>query len=293
MSRPDEICSHLTARAPRSCDNGVAMVDARKPAAAGVFYPADSDQLATLLRALLEAAGGAPKPAGIPARVRAIVVPHGIFGVAGSIAAAAWTLVGPDAPRIDRVLVLGPAHHVPFAGIAAPFADSFSTPLGDVTVDRLAIEGVRHFPQVVVNDLPHEQEPSLEAQLPLLQMSLPGAVIIPLVVGEVTDDEGAQIVEALWNDRTLVVVSTDLSRYFDAATAGRLDDATARAIERLDVAPIGEQQACGHAALRALMLVARARGLQVVRLALGHSGSSSADQADQSDVVGFGAFVLG
>jgi AmmeMemoRadiSam system protein B len=270
------------------------MVDARKPAAAGVFYPANSDQLATMLRALLEAARGAPRAAGVPARVRAIVVPHGIFGVAGSVAAAAWTLVaGPNASRIERVLVMGPAHHVPFAGIAAPFADSFSTPLGDVVVDRLAIEGVRHFPQLVVNDLPHEQEPSLEAQLPLLQMSLPGAAIIPLVVGEVSDEEGAQIVEALWDERTLVVVSTDLSRYFDAATAGRLDEATARAIERLDVAPIGEQQACGHAALRALVRVARTRGMRAVQLALGHSGSAAADQADQSDVVGFGAFGFG
>jgi AmmeMemoRadiSam system protein B len=273
------------------------MVDARKPAAAGVFYPAEREKLAARVRSLLQLAGDAPKVKGTPARVRAIVVPHGIFGVAGSVAAAAWALVPSSASHaglIDRVLLIGPAHHVPFAGVAAPFADSFSTPLGDVVVDRLAIEGVRHFAQVVVNDLPHEQEPSLEAQLPLLQTCLPAATIIPIVVGEVTDEEGAQIVEALWSERTLVVVSTDLSRYFDAATARRLDEATAGAIERLDVAPIGEQQACGHAALRALMLVARARGLRAVRVALGHSGSSAeAGEAEPSDVVGFGAFALG
>jgi len=283
------------------------MVDARKPAAAGVFYPAGREPLAERVRSLLEVASGAAKlkgVKGVPARVRAIVVPHGIFGASGSVAAAAWTLIpssSTHAGQIERVLLLGPAHHVPFAGVAAPFADSFATPLGEVVVDRLAIEGVRHFPQVVVNDLPHEQEPSLEAQLPLLQACLPAATIIPIVVGEVTDEEGAQIVDALWGERTLVVVSTDLSRYFDAATARRLDEATAGAIERLDVAPIGEQQACGHAALRALMLVARARGMRAVRVALGNSGSIAqaadhdepGEQGEQGDVVGFGAFALG
>jgi hypothetical protein len=285
------------------------MVDARKPAAAGVFYPAEREPLAARVRAVLQLASEAPKVKGVPARVRAIVVPHGVFGVAGSVAAAAWALIQASASHtghaghagLDRVLLLGPAHHVPFAGVAAPFADSFSTPLGEVMVDRLAIEGVRHFPQLVVNDLPHEQEPSLEAQLPLLQTCLPAATIIPIVVGEVTDDEGAQIVEALWSERTLVVVSTDLSRYFDAATARRLDEATAGAIERLDVAPLGEQQACGHAALRALMLVARARKMRAVRLALGHSGSGAqtghvaepSEASEPTDVVGFGAFAFG
>jgi AmmeMemoRadiSam system protein B len=266
------------------------MVDARKPAAAGVFYPADSERLAPLVRELLDGAKGAKHPPGRQTRVRAIVVPHGLLGVAGTIAAVAWNAVATTSKGISRVLLLGPAHHVPFAGVAAPFADSFATPLGEVPVDRLAIEGVRHLPQIVINDLPHEQEPSLEAQLPMLQICLPQAMIIPLVVGEVTDAEGAQVVEALWDDRTLVVVSTDLSRYFDASTARRLDEGTARAIEGLDAPFIGEQQACGHAALRALLLVARARKLSAVRLGLGHSAGPG---ADQDEVVGFGAFALG
>jgi AmmeMemoRadiSam system protein B len=188
------------------------------------------------------------------------------------------------------VLLLGPSHHVPFAGMAAPFADAFTTPLGPVSVDRMAFESVRHFPQVVFNDLPHEQEPSLESQLPMLQTRLPAATIVPFVVGEIPDDEAAQVIDALWDDATLAVVSTDLSRYFDAATATRLDEITARAIERMDAAPIGEQQACGHAALRALLIVARARKLRAVRLELRTSGTPG---AEPEDVVGLGAFVLG
>jgi AmmeMemoRadiSam system protein B len=187
------------------------------------------------------------------------------------------------------VLLLGPAHHAPFAGIAAPFADSFATPLGPVEVDRIAIETARRFPQLLVSDVPHEQEPSLEVQLPFVQTILPDAQVVPLVVGDLDDQDAAQVIDALWDDETLVVVSTDLSHYFDAATAQRLDEATARAVEALDALPIGEEQACGHAALRAALLVARARGLHATRLDVRHSGEAS---GDLGEVVGFGAFHI-
>jgi AmmeMemoRadiSam system protein B len=264
------------------------MVDARRPAAAGVFYPAEREVLARTVRELLDASPPSRTTAR-GARVRAIIVPHGMLGPAGPVAAAAWARVEPHATRIRRVLVLGPAHHAAFAGVAAPFADSFATPLGAVDVDRIAIETARRFPALVVSDQPHEQEPSLEVQLPFVQTILPSATLIPLVFGDIDDQDAAQIVDALWDDETLVVVSTDLSHYFDAATATRLDEATARAVEALEPLPIGEEQACGHGAMRAHLLVARARGLRATRIDVRHSGEAS---GDLSEVVGFGAFAV-
>jgi AmmeMemoRadiSam system protein B len=265
------------------------MVDARKPAAAGLLYPGEPELLARTVRDLLDTAPhsrGAGRGGG---RVRAIVAPHGILGAAGPVAALAWARLSSQAATARRVLLLGPAHHASFAGIAAPFSDSFATPLGTVEVDRIAIETARRFPQLVVTDIPHEQESSLEVQLPFVQMLLPDAAIVPLVFGDIDDHDAAQVIGTLWNDETLVVVSTDLSHYFDAATAERIDDATARAVESLETLPIGEEQACGHAALRALLLVARARGLRAKRLVWRHSGEAS---GDLTEVVGFGAFAV-
>jgi AmmeMemoRadiSam system protein B len=261
------------------------MVDARKPAAAGVFYPAERELLVRTVRSLLDAI-----PASRAPRARAIVVPHGILGTSGSVAAAGWARVAPHANRVRRALVLGPAHHVPFAGVAAPFADSFATPIGIVEIDRVAIEATRRFPQLQVTDLPHEQEPSLEVQLPFLQTLAPTATFVPLIIGELEDREAAEVIDALWDDTTLVVVSTDLSHYYDAPTAAVLDEGTARAIEALEPLPIGEGQACGHAALRALMLVAKARGLRANRVAVRHSGEGT---GDLGEVIGLGAFAIG
>ncbi|HEY8089671.1 MAG TPA: AmmeMemoRadiSam system protein B, partial [Polyangiaceae bacterium] len=150
------------------------MVDARRPAAAGVFYPADSELLGRTVRALLDAAPPASRPGSRAARFpRAIVVPHGLLGLAGTVAAAAWSRVAPHAARYKRVVILGPSHHAQFAGLAAPFSDAFATPLGPVEVDRIGIETARCFPQLFISDEPHEQEPSLEVQLPFVQLVLP------------------------------------------------------------------------------------------------------------------------
>ena len=265
------------------------MVDARKPTAAGVFYPGDRETLARTVRELLEATP--PPPAmGRVACPRAIVAPHGMRGPAGVVAAATWGRVAPHVTLFRRVVLLGPAHHTRFAGIAAPFTDSFATPLGVVEVDRIAIETARRYPQLLVSDEPHEQEPSLEVQVPFVQTLLPNATIVPLLVGEIEDQEAAQVVDSLWDERTLVVVSTDLSHYHDAASAQRLDQATARAIETLEALAIGEEQACGHAALRALITAAWAKRFFAARVDLRHSGQAS---GDLSEVVGFGGFVLG
>jgi hypothetical protein len=254
-----------------------------------VFYPAERELLARTVRELLDTAPASrATPKG--ARVRAIVVPHGVFGPAGAVAAAAWARVAPQASRVRRVVLLGPGHHVPFTGIAAPFADSFATPMGTVEVDRIAIETLRRFPQLVVSDVPHEQEPSLEVQLPFVQTLLAGVTIVPLIVGELTDEEGAEVLEWLWDDDTLLVVSTDLSHYFDAPTAQRMDEATAQAVEALEPLAIGQEQACGHAALRALLIVARARGMRARRVELRHSGEVT---GEIDEVIGFGAFTVG
>jgi len=267
------------------------MVEARKPAGAGVFYPSERDELAHAVAELLERArpiSSSSDGAGGP-RVKAIVAPHAPYRTSGAVAAAAWKRVAPRAGQIGRIVVLGPAHHLPFAGVAAPFADAFETPLGKLPVDRLAIETARRHPQLAVSDVPHEQELSVEMQLPFAQVVLGGPAIVPLVVGEGGDEAAAEVMQMLWDDATLAVVSTDLSRYHDAATARRLDQATARAIESLDHDAIGEQQACGEAALRALLRAARSLGLSATSVEVCHSGDAS---GEQDEVVGFGAFAF-
>src|ERR1039458_4698439 len=104
------------------------MQNIRPAAVAGLFYPAESRQLAHDVQQLLAEA----RPFDlIP---KALIVPHAGYVYSGAIAATAYATLRPIAPRIRRVVLLGPTHRVAVRGLALPGMDAFDTPLGRVTL---------------------------------------------------------------------------------------------------------------------------------------------------------------
>jgi MEMO1 family protein len=258
----------------------------RPAAVAGAFYPAHQPQVE---EALADAFAGARQTEGLPP-AKALVAPHAGWVYSGPIAASAYrTLEGRE--EIERVVLLGPSHYVPFAGLAASSADAFQTPLGQVPLDGAARELALSAPAVVLNDTAHAPEHSLEVQLPFLQEVLGDAFsLLPLAVGFAEPEEVAAVLDAVWGGpETLVVVSTDLSHYLDYEKAGARDRRTADAVLALDADSIGERDACGHRGLRGLLTVARARDMRVHLLDLRNSGDTA---GDPGRVVGYGAFAI-
>lgn len=248
----------------------------RRAAVAGMFYPGDAGDLRRTVEALL---AGAPQRDGPPPK--ALVVPHAGYVYSGPVAATAYARLLNAGGRIERVVLLGPAHHHPLHGLATHSAQAFETPLGRVPVE--------HTTAVSVLDAAHQREHSLETQLPFLQVALGAFRVVPIVVGEAAAEDVALAIDALWGgEETLVVVSTDLSHYHDARTARRLDRATADDIVALRAEALGYDSACGRYALAGLLIALRDRGLRLECIDL----RNSADTAGDPDrVVGYGAFV--
>ena len=145
-------------------------------------------------------------------------------------------------------------------------------------------------PCLVVLDEAHRLEHSLEVQLPFLQRVVGDFSVVPLVVGDATAEEVAEVIEALWGGpATAIVISSDLSHYHDYETARRLDAATSRAIEELRPDDIGPDQACGRLPIKGLLRVARAHGLKATTVDLRNSGDTA---GPRRDVVGYGAWVF-
>ena len=130
---------------------------------------------------------------------------------------------------------------------------------------------------------------SLEIELPLLQRVLADFTIVPLLVGAVSPEQVALVIETLMGKRTGLVVSTDLSHYLDYATAERHDLGTAETIERLDYTTLGPSDACGFSALNGALCAASRRGWTVTRLDLRNSGDMS---GEKRRVVGYGAWAF-
>jgi AmmeMemoRadiSam system protein B len=263
-----------------------ALVGTIRPAAvAGTFYPDDPQELDQQVSDYLEHAS---ESAGVPPK--AIIAPHAGYIYSGPVAAAAYARIAPLRHIVRRVVLLGPCHRVAIDGLALPTADAFATPLGIVPVDREACAQIAALPQVHVFDPTHRDEHGLEVHLPFLQRVLEDFAIVPLVVGEASDGEIAEVLEQLWGGpETLIVISSDLSHYHDYHTAQALDTATSNAIEALDPDGIGPHDACGRHPVRGLLRVAARRGMAVATLDLRNSGDTA---GSRDSVVGYGAWVF-
>ena len=225
-----------------------------------------------------------------PSPPKAIIAPHAGYIYSGSTAAQAYATLLSDAGAIRRDVLLGPSHRVGFRGIAFCSADFYRTPLGDIPVDQSAFVAISDLPNVGMLDRAHAQEHCLEVQLPFLQMILQDFSVVPLVVGDVDDDDVARVLERLWGDEhTLILISSDLSHYHDYETASQLDGRTCNAIEHCQPEAIGEEQACGRIPVKGLLTVARRKQLQIDTLALCNSGDTA---GDHSRVVGYGAWAF-
>ena len=255
----------------------------REPAVAGQFYPEDPAELQALVSRLL---GEATPDDDVPPK--ALIAPHAGYMYSGAVAASAYARLSRYRDRYERVVLLGPCHRVPVAGVALSGAAAFRTPLGDVPVARDTVVALKER-GVSVFEPSHQYEHSLEVHLPFLQAVLGEFRIVPVVVGEATATVVAKLLEQLWGGpETLIVVSSDLSHYHAYDTAREQDAVTCRRIEHLDTG-IAHDDACGATPLRGLLLAAKRRGLGVKTLDLRNSGDTG---GDRDFVVGYGAWMV-
>ncbi len=257
----------------------------RPPQVAGRFYPEGHNACVDLLERCL---ADTRPTAGIEAKV--LVAPHAGWVFSGPIAGTAYASLGARAGRITRVVLLGPAHRVAFRGIATTSADAWATPLGQLPVDWQALREALAIPGVTVDDAAFAEEHSLEVHAPFIRRTLPGAAIVPLLVGDAPAALVSSVVERLWGGpETVILVSSDLSHFHDQDTARRLDAETSGWIETLRPDKLTGAGACGHRALAGVLDQARRRDLRATTFDLRTSADT---RGNQDRVVGYGAFAL-
>jgi AmmeMemoRadiSam system protein B len=272
----------------------------RPAAVAGSWYPALPGALRRDVETYLAAA-----PAGPAGEIAAIVAPHAGLMFSGPVGAYAYKAV--QDRQYDVAVLVGPSHYVAFDGVALYPEGAFDTPLGPAAIDAELAASIATSP--VVHSLPsaHKSEHSLEMQLPFLKYVQPDLRIVPLLMGyqvrETITALAAALTRALAGRRALVVASTDLSHFFDAATAATLDRRVQEAVAALDPGALleifedypeqerGRYVACGGGPAISVLMAARALGARSARvLKYGHSGEIS---GDNSGVVGYLAAAVG
>ena len=267
----------------------------RKPAVAGTWYPGTSAALAAAVDAHLAAA-----PEALDGDLVALISPHAGLIYSGPVAAHAYQLLRDR--HFEVAVLVGPSHFIGFDGVAAFPSGGFETPFGVVPIDdRCVADLTEASPIVRAGASVHAREHSLEMQLPFVQRLAPEIKIVPLLMGHQTAATaralGDALAAALRDKRALLIASTDLSHYENAATAAKLDRVVIDCVERIDAdglqhaLDVRPQHACGGGPTVAVLRAASLLGATDARiLQYADSGDVS---GDKSSVVGYLAAALG
>ncbi len=270
--------------------------EVKEPAVAGQFYPAGREELRQSVDVLLAAAPGST----VEGRLIALISPHAGYQYSGGV--AAWAYKRLNGSAFSTVILIGPSHHVDFAGVAVYAAGSMATPLGKVAINEKAAHSLLDEKSGVTFDrLPFAREHSLEVQLPFLQRTLHNFTIVPILVGSPTRESFLSLTESLTrlmrqDDRALLVVSSDLSHYHPATTAEMMDRRVIDAVERLSPGTLeqllgeGRGEMCGG--WPAIYAMAAVRNLGATNGILYRYADSGDVTGDKLSVVGYAALGI-
>jgi MEMO1 family protein len=262
-----------------------------EPVCAGSFYPAKRTELTAFIEKLTHRIKRAQIKYPSQTSLKAIIMPHAGYIYSGWTASHISLVL--KEKQFKRIVVMGPDHRVGFQGGAISDVTAYETPLGSIRLNKDAAMLRRHnvlFRAVSASD---RLEHSVEVVLPFLQYFIGDFELIPIVFGQNQGivDKASTALEAMLDQNTLLVASSDLSHYLSYPEAVVRDRETIRMILDLDAEKLvkRENAACGKIPILILINMARGHGWKPVLLNYSNSGDTA---GDRSRVVGYAAIAF-
>ena len=213
--------------------------------------------------------------------LRALIVPHAGYIYSGPVAAYAYSLLKNFKHKKLKIILLGPSHYVHNDEAVCDDNDFWETPIGKVKIFE------NDFPK---NGMPHMREHCLEVQIPFLQRVIEDFEILPLVAGDTNPKETSKKIIEILDKDTILIISTDLSHFFDYDTANKIDKNTIDAIKNLDYDKLAEEgDACGKIPILTAIDIAKKLNWKIRLLDYRNSGDTA---GMKSSVVGYASFAL-
>jgi MEMO1 family protein len=280
-------------------ENMASVSELRPSPIAGTWYEGNPQRLGRLMDEYLDHAK-LPKLEG---EVIGVIAPHAGHRYSGPVAGYAFAAMRGLAPSL--VAVISPMHQPYPQPLITTAHSAYTTPLGNVPVDRQAVEDVSARVKSKLgfglSSVAYDQEHSLEIELPFIQRAIGTAFkLLPVMVRQVdpttSRELGAALAETLAGKNAFLVASTDLSHFYTQDEANLLDGEMLKQIEAFapdklfETETRGKGYACGLGATAAVLWAARSLGANKVQV-LNHATSGDVT-GDFSSVVGYGAAVL-
>jgi hypothetical protein len=278
----------------------------RPPAVAGLFYPADPQELIREIDFYLDRV---PEVASNkPEDVLALIAPHAGYPYSGPVAAYSYKPLIDLKPEL--VVILAPSHHNYFAGASVFYQGQYQTPLGSVETDQNLGEklfaGLNALscsvPEIDFSKEIHAKEHSLEVQIPFLQKTIGSFKLLPIIIGtsdlEICQKIANNLCRLLVSEkrRFMVIISTDLSHYHPYKRAIEVDHKFIEDLKTLEEEQLKknldlkEIEACGAGPILTGIILNKKLGAKEVKiLKYANSGDTV---GDKERVVGYLAASL-
>ena len=250
----------------------------RQTSVAGSFYPNEDKEILGYIEHFNSLLKNDPT---IPSK--AVIVPHAGYIYSGFTANLAYHTLKNSS--IKNFLVVGPSHRLGFYGSSICDFETYDTPFGELGSDAAVVnELISKFNIHSYEDAHHEH--STEVQFPFIKHYIPDANIIELVYSKEGPRDLAKILKYIYQkDDWGLVISTDLSHFYDLSDANTLDSICVDAIKNLDLKTLHTGcEACGIIGIEAMIIVAKE--LELKPHMLDHRTSADAS-SDTSRVVGY------
>jgi AmmeMemoRadiSam system protein B/AmmeMemoRadiSam system protein A len=238
-----------------------------------------------------------------------LIVPHAGYAYSGPLAAAGFRQL--EQGDYNVAVIIASDHQAPLSDPISIWAEGgFETPLGVVPVDReIARALIDADPRIAFDTAAHEGEHPIEIELPFLQRVCPGCRLVPVLMGDDSEEMVGALSEALLAvlppKGAVLIASSDLSHYPSYEDARAVDGATLTAIEtgdsgqvRATIADLMSRGvpnlatcACGQGPILVAMQVAQGLQANTVSI-LSYASSGDAPQGNRERVVGYGAVML-
>ena len=257
----------------------------RRAANANAFYPGSCSDIERMIERFNTVLESSVKHGEIlRKRAKAIIAPHAGYIYSGFTANMAHRILGNAKPQ--RVVVIGPSHHLYFEGISASVMESYESPCGDLVIDREYIEKLAESFELLYAKEAHEREHSTETQIPFIRHYNPQAKVVELIYGRIDYERLVPIIEYILSDeKNAVVISTDLSHFHTLAQAERVDRVCLEGVARKDTKILENAcEACGIIGMEAMVFVAQREDYGVEILDYRTSADAS---GDRERVVGY------
>ena len=263
----------------------------RETSVAGQFYPSNPDEIHAMLDHYNEILDEHLKGDDglFHLKPRAVIVPHAGYVYSGFTANIALRLLSNS--NAKRIVIIGPSHRVYLTGTSVSEFDTYQTPLGALEIDRALISDLKERFDLHFKPEAHHEH-STEVQIPFVKNYAPKVSVVELVYGDESPEKLSKVIAYLLEDpETAVVISTDLSHYYDMTKANDLDSICLDAVQTLNTHELHQGcEACGKIGVEAMLIAAKKSGLKSILLDYRTSADAS---GDKSQVVGYmsAAFV--